>query len=243
MGPSPASAQWGAVTRWETYEGRFALHVNAAYQASSEEFRQLIQQRAYGEDARFDVTNRIAGTAFIDAGGHVRVWRQLSIGATYTELTNLGRFAVTGTVPHPTEFNNDRSVQAEPGTLPHRQRATHIVASWLIPVSTIEKLDVSIFGGPSFFNVTQGVVTSITISEAGPPFTTVNIDQVSQAQHTRNAWGGHVGADFSYMWTTHAGIGGFVRFAGGSVEVPFADGMISLSVGGFQSGGGLRLRF
>jgi hypothetical protein len=45
------------------------------------------------------------------------------------------------------------------------------------------------------------------------------------------------------MWTTHFGLGGSARFTGGSVDVPTENGEVSLSVGGFQVGGGLRFRF
>ena len=45
------------------------------------------------------------------------------------------------------------------------------------------------------------------------------------------------------MWTTYIGLGGFVRFAAGSVDVPSGGGESSVQVGGFQSGGGIRLRF
>ena len=244
MGSSPASAQWGALTRWETYEGRFSVHLNGGYQAATEEFQQTIRQRAYGEDARFMATNTVGTGAFGDVGGFAQIWERLGIGATYSHMSKSGTTALTGTVPHPIEVDNDRSVRAKTETLRHRERATHIHVSWRIPVSAIEKLDVMVYAGPSFFNVTQGVVTGAVISEpSGPPFASVNIDRITQDEHNRNGWGGHAGVDVTYMWTTYVGLGGSARFAGGSVDVPAEDGESSLRVGGFQSGGGLRFRF
>ena len=45
------------------------------------------------------------------------------------------------------------------------------------------------------------------------------------------------------MVARHLGGGIFVRWAGGSVEVPASGGEQSLDVGGFQVGIGLRARF
>ena len=244
MGSSPASAQWGALTRWETYEGRFSVHLNGGYQAANEEFQQTIRQRAYGEDARFTATNTGGTGAFGDVGGLAQVWERVGLGATYSHMSKSWTTALTGTVPHPIEVDNDRSVRTESETLRHRERATHIHVSWRIPVSAIKKLDVMVYAGPSFFNLTQGVVTGAVISEpSGPPFASVNIDRITQKEHNRNGWGGHAGVDVTYMLTTYVGLGGSARFAGGSVDVPAEDGEYSLSVGGFQSGGGLRFRF
>ena len=87
-------------------------------------------------------------------------------------------------------------------------------------------------------------MAGVVITEpSGPPFATVTIDRITQDEHSRNGWGGHACVDITYMWTTHFGLGGSARFAGGSVDVPTENGEFSLSVGGFQGGGGLRFRF
>jgi hypothetical protein len=221
-----------------------SVHLNGGYQATAEEFQQTFQQRAYGEDARFTATNTVGTGAFGDLGGFVQVRERVGVGATYSHMSKSGTTMLTGTVPHPIAFNNDRAVSVETDTLRHRERATHFHLSWRFPVSAIEKLDVTVYAGPSFFNVTQGVVTGVVITEpSGPPFATVTIDQITQDVHSRNGWGGHAGVDVTYMWTTHFGLGGSARFAGGSVDVPIENDEVSLSVGGFQGGGGLRFRF
>ena len=243
-GSSPASAQLGALTQSETYAGRVSVHLNGGYQTATEEFQQTFQQRAYGEDARLTATNTVGAGAFGDVGGFVQFWERVGIGATYSHMSKSGTTMLTGTVPHPIAFNNARPVNVETQTLRHRERATHFHLSWRIPMSAVEKLDVTVYTGPSFFNLTQGVVTGVVITEpSGPPFATVTIDQITQDEHSRNGWGGHAGVDLTYMWTTHFGLGGSARFAGGSVAVPTENGELSLSVGGFQVGGGLRFRF
>ena len=172
---TPASAQWSVL------EGRVAVHIDAGYQAVSDEFQQTIVQRAYGEDARLAVTNTVGTGPFGDVGGFVLVREQLGVGATYSQITKSGTSILTGTVPHPILFGSDRSVTVEVGMLRHRAQATHIHVSWRIAVPAVEKLDLTVYGGPSIFNVAQGVVTGVVISEpSGPPFATVSIDQVTQ---------------------------------------------------------------
>jgi hypothetical protein len=54
-----------------------------------------------------------------------------------------------------------------------------------------------------------------------------------------------VGADASVFFTRVVGIGGFVRYSRGTIEVdePLSEMPQDVTVGGLRVGGGLRLRF
>ena len=226
------------------FEGRFAVHVDGGYQANSNAFQQTVTQRVYGENARVTAVHAVSKGAFGDVGGFFQVWEQLQVGLTYSHFSKSGKTMVTATVPHPILFGSNRSVSFEARTLPHRERATHIHVSWHLDVPSVEELDVTVYGGPSVFYASQGVVSGVVISEpSGPPFSSVRIDRLIKDEHTRNGFGGHVGVDVTYMWTTYVGLGGFARFAAASIKSPSPGGEFSMRVGGFQSGGGLRLRF
>jgi hypothetical protein len=81
--------------------------------------------------------------------------------------------------------------------------------------------------------------------------TTANAIAITRYQTTQvdfdeaGGWGCHVGADVSWFFTGVVGVGGFGRYAPGTVDYadPFTDERRDLKVGGFQGGGGLRLRF
>ena len=231
---SPVEAQEGL-------RGRFALHVNFGYQFGSNELREEIEFRAYGETARFLASHDITGGEEVDVGGFVQVWEQLSVGATFSQTERTDTTAVTGTVPHPLQFGLDRSI-AEVVNLSRREKVTHFHIAWLIPLPQVEKLDIRVMAGPTYFNVTQSSVTGVNVSETGPPFETVDVDAVT-GELVKNGWGGHIGADISYMVHTYVGVGGFVRFTGGSVDLPKGDTAVTTNVGGFQTGGGVRFRF
>ena len=236
---APVSAQW------ETLSGRFTLQINAAWQSSSQELRQTFTEPVYGETARFEAVHDIKGGAMIDGGGSLRVWRELSIGAIYTELNQADSTTVTGTVPHPILFNTDRAIDPELFSLTHRERTTHIFAAWRVPIPQVEGLDVSVYGGPSYINLTQGTITGVGVAESGgPPFSSVTVTDVPIAEYTRNGWGGHIGVNVTYMVTSVFGVGGFVRFSNGTIELPSPeDSTVPTTVGGLQTGGGIRLRF
>ena len=140
--------------------------------------------------------------------------------------------AITASVPHPLFHDRPLRTSATADGLKHSEKAVHLQALWTMPVT--DKIDASFSIGPSFINVSQELVSGITVA-AG----TQNSTPVIETQ-SGTAKGFHVGADLSYMLNPRYGVGGFIRYVGGSVDLPSAP---DLKVGGFQVGGGARLRF
>ena len=219
-----------------------SVHVNGAFQSSTSEFRAKLPFSVYGEPGLLQTDHRTGGGGIIDVGGYVAVWRQLAVGATFTQLGTSDSATMTGSVPHPLITNQPRSVGPESLAFKHREQTTHIHIAWVFPIGSDERLDITISGGPSFFSVTRGVLGDITVTETGPPFSEVMVN-VGTRENTSNAWGGHVGADVTYMVTSVFGLGGFFRFATGSVDIPIASDPVPVDVGGVQAGGGVRVRF
>ena len=64
------------------------------------------------------------------------------------------------------------------------ERAGHIYVSWRLPtdqwsIRQLQEMDISVFGGPSYFSLTQGLVADIGLVEAtGPPFSEVSVAPV-----------------------------------------------------------------
>ena len=127
----------------EALRGRLAFHVNFGYQLGSEELRQRLELRAYGEDARFLTTHDMLGGPVVDLGGSLHVWQRLSVGASYAQTMGSDTAAVTGTVPHPIRFGRDRTIAAQTLDLTREERSAHIHVAWLIDLP-IEKLDVRV---------------------------------------------------------------------------------------------------
>ncbi len=223
-------------------KGRFSVHVNGGFQSGSDSVRRTFLFRAYGEDARFEESHDTESGNILDLGGSFQVWEQLHVGASYTQLTKADSTRLTGTVPNPIAINSPRTIDPQTLSLAHKEQATHVYAAWVVPIN--DKLDVAILGGPSFFNLTHGIVAGVSIREvSGPPWPQVGVNGVTSGEFKKNGIGMHVGADVSYMVTPNFGLGGFLRFADGSIDVPSEGGDRPLNVGGIQTGGGGRLRF
>ena len=227
---------------------RLQLHVNGAYQGSSGRSELETTFRGYGEEVRLLTREEFPGGAHVDAGGSLRVWRRLLLGASFTQLSRSGSGVVTGTVPHPLDMQNDRTLPEHDVALVRQERATHGYVGWRFPVR--ELLEVEFSAGATYYSLRRGIVAHLTpVETSGPPFAEVAV-QVDVGEHTRNGVGFNAGIDVTYMLTPatripQLGIGFFTRMTGGGVSIPFTDSETRrrVSVGGLQAGIGLRARF
>ena len=245
-GSPAAQGRAGFLRRW-LFSERILLHVNGGYQVGDTRYARATEFQAYGEQARFLISEEFAGTSHVDAGGALRLWRGLEMGASYTQVGGSGTAMVSGTVPHPLDAGRDRKVPAQTFALTHWQRATHVYAAWRFRPGRSWSLAFS--AGPTYFNLRQGVVAALTPSEAGgPPFADVDL-RVDTGEHTRNGVGFNAGLDATVMLTPGRlgpglGAGYFVRLTLGSVDVPSTTGARdTYYVGGLQTGAGLRVLF
>ena len=226
---------------------RLQIHVNGAYQASSRQDRIEVSFRTYGEQSKLLTQENFRGAGHIDVGGSLRVWRGLLFGASYTQMSRAGSATVTGTVPHPLDVGQDRTVPEQRVALPYQERATHAYLGWRLALR--DRLDLELLAGGTYFSLYQGVVVHLTPFEAGgPPFSEVGL-QVDTGEHTRSGGGFNAGFDLTYMLTPatrvpQVGVGLFARFTDGRVSLPVTDDTgRRVSVGGVQGGIGLRFRF
>ena len=178
-----------AVAQSGTLGRPVSLHLNGGFQSSAAEFRTDLPFTLYGEDGQFQTDHRVEGGAIVDAGGSVTVWRQLALGATFTELRTSDTATLAGSVPHPLVVGRPRSVGSQGLSFEHRERATHIQIAWVFPIGGDERMDLTISGGPSFFSVTRDVLGNFTVTETAPPFSEVLVD-VERRENTSNGWGG-----------------------------------------------------
>jgi hypothetical protein len=209
------------------------VDVNFGFQPSSRSLSIEANPIVYEEAAIIRSSEDIKSTALIDVMGGYRVWRDLSVvlGLTTTFSTS-GDATVVGAIPHPAVF--DRRVESTKtvSDLKHSERSVHISAMWTTPIS--DKMDGSIFAGPTYVKVKQELVTSVDVPVNTQTFTP------SASEETASVWGFHFGGDVTYLVTPMVGVGGMVRFVRAKADLP---SVADVTVAGFQVGGGLRLRF
>src|SRR4030095_12066170 len=93
-------------------------------------------------------------------------WKRLGIGVGISQFSVATPASLAGTVPHPFFFCRLRPVSGEASGLKREERAIHVQVRGVLPVGA--RLQVMVFGGPSFFQVKQGVVTDFTYTDSYP---------------------------------------------------------------------------
>jgi len=221
MSAAPAAAQ--------TTKNMF-LDLNAGVQVASRTFVVDTSPIVFGETAIISTSHDVGSAGLFDVSAGYRVWRDLSIAIGFSFAGGSADAAMTAAVPDPLFHDRRVVTNATVDSLSHSEKTFYLQALWTIPVT--DKMDASFSFGPSFINVSQELVSSVSVTGGtATPLTETQSD---------TAKGFNVGADLSYMLNPRYGVGGFVRYVGGSVGLP---SVTELKVGGFQIGGGARLRF
>ncbi len=188
----------------------------------------------YGEKAAVASGQQVKGGGFFDVTAGYKVWRNLAAAIGYSHAGSSSDATITASIPDPRFFDRPRSVTASATGLKHSENVVNLMAVWMVPVT--DKVDVGVSAGPSIFSVTQGLPTNVSIVEPGPTVSSVATSDVKKTTAGFNA-----GVDVTYLVTKRVGVGGLARYTWGSADLSGASA--KLTVGGFQIGGGLRLRF
>lgn len=236
---SQASAQ-GA-----TWADRGYINVGWGVESGSSTMTDSQTKTIYEEPATFGTSSTFTSGSLFDVGVGLRLWKNLTAGVAYHQEQNDTEGAATGSVPSPFFFNRPRTLTAaEP--LDRKESATHVTLGWVVPISN--KFDVMVSGGPSFFRLTQEVISSVAHNETGATSSTVNAT-LDTEERSKSVTGYNVGADVTYIaWSNDSirlGVGGFFRFTTAEAEVQMLDAGTAqpTKVGGVQFGFGARLRF
>jgi hypothetical protein len=189
----------------------------------------------YEETATFGSTVGIGASAMFDLSGGLRVWNNIAVGVGFSRYSDTSDGIFTASIPDPVKFDAPHAFTSTATGLKHTESQVHLSVHWLKPVT--DKVDLSFYAGPTFFNVKQDLPSGFTVVPG-----TATIASVTQTQVKENAIGVHIGMDARYLILKNAGVGVFLRFAQGKAKTTAVDsGKIEL--GGFQYGVGLRMRF
>lgn len=218
---------------------RVFISVGGVYQIGANDFVDTATIRENAENGRLETDYTVgAGPAFDVSGGGV-VWRNLVVGVGLTRFSKSTVTSLNASVPHPFFFNQPRSVTGEvSGT--RSELAVHIHAKGVFPVSN--RIVVAVFGGPSFFQVKQSIVSDFDYAESYP-FDTATFSRAAADTQSESQIGFNLGGDFSYFFSRQVGVGVTAQYAGATVEMTVPSGTADVKAGGGQIGGGLRLRF
>ncbi len=183
----------------------------------------------------------IESGAGVDVGAFARVWRNLGLGVSVSQVSRSGDAEFSARYPHPFFFNQARTAESLVTGLDRSETGIHVSAAYL--VTSPARVRIVIFAGPSFYSVSQDVVDDLTVTETYP-YDTVAIAPGARSELSTSLVGFHGGADVSWFFSRRVGVGALVRYAGGSTSAAIGAGeSFDLEAGGLQAGLGLRVRF
>ena len=215
--------------------------VNGGLQSGSKGFSQdrLIDSPLFGpEDGTLTARHSGGNATVFDVAAGARLWRQLGVGVGVSRLSRSETVGLTGQLPHPFFFDRPRAVDGTEAGVAREETALHVHARWGIPVSP--SVEVALFGGPTFFSVTQAFITGIDFDQAYP-YDTATLTAAMTRTQDGSTIGFNIGADIAVYFSRWVGVGGLIRFS--RSEVDLGDGPTTIAVGGLHTAAGLRLRF
>jgi hypothetical protein len=235
---SPVSAQ--TIQQWID---RGYANLNIGFDSGSGSLDDAVTFQLYDENGTKTVQAEQESGAIFDFSVGARVWRNVSAGIGYHRGSNDGEAIVTAVVPHPVVFNQERRGTTTVSDLGRTESAVHLLLGYMIPIN--DKIDVHVTGGPSFFRLSQDVVSDVTFTEQAP-FTSITLTPVL-TERKESVTGGNIGADVTYKLVdtpdVATGVGMFLRYSGAGASVVVIQNEADSDVGGLQVGFGLRVRF
>jgi hypothetical protein len=224
-----------------TWNGRAVISVNGGVQSSARTFSDRITRPLYLEDATFDIDYATESELCFDGGAIVRLWGNLGAGVAVSRYTDDTPATVEGSLPHPFHFNRPRSIEGETPEIRRRETGTHVQVAWM--AAPTNRVRFIIFGGPSWIQAEQGVVTEVRYNEAYP-FDEATFTSVDRVLDKETGTGFNVGVDVIWAFSRNVGVGGLLRYTRATADLSPAEGRsIELELGGLQAGGGVRILF
>jgi len=230
---APATAQ--------TWSERVHISVNGAFQTATNDFSDRFEFEKDLETGSTATDYKVSSAFLFDAGGGVRLWKNLGAGVAVSYFTHSDTASTTTRSPHPFFFNQLREVTGDAPNLNRTETAVHVQAMYFL--NPAGPLRIVLSAGPSFFNVEQQLVTSVVLTEAFP-FDTATFSSAQSQKVKGSAPAFNAGADVMWMLARKVGVGGILRFSRATVDLDVpTNRTISVDAGGFYAGGGLRLLF
>jgi hypothetical protein len=217
------------------------VSIGGAYQVSSHDFDETSTLRVNAEDGQLRRAYKVPAGVALDVAGGATIVGRLGVAVGVSSYSKSADADVSASIPHPFFFNRPRAVSGTANGLTRTERAVHVQARYTLPLNGAWV--VMVFGGPSFFAVSQQFVTSLAYSETYP-FDSAEFRSATIEKASGNKAGFNAGTDVGYFFTRHLGAGATVRYAGTTIDLhPAGGATTSVKAGGLQAGGGLRIRF
>jgi len=213
-------------------EQRAFLNVSAGGQFQTHDFTSVTTFELYDETGSVTANQTVGGGFVFDVTGGYHFARSFAGAIGVSTFNGSGGAASVASIPSPLFVGKPTIKEfdaSQYGDLKQTNVAINFQIVWMTSITP--KLDLAAFGGPSVIHVSQDIASATPV---------LNSTATVERQTATTGKAGNVGVDLTYRINNRFGVGGFIRYLGGSVDLPAIEG---LGIGGVQAGGGIRVRF
>ncbi|HJZ77070.1 MAG TPA: hypothetical protein VKE51_35305 [Vicinamibacterales bacterium] len=183
--------------------------------------------------------------ALFAAGAGVRLVKNVGAGMTTSWFQRSASASFDLRVPSPLAVNRPLALAGSVPDLRRQEVGIHVQGLYAIPIA--DRIRAIVGAGPSVFRIQQDLVRSVEFDTL-PGFTSLAFDQAFTTRVERTVVGFNVGADVTWAFASHFGVGSIVRYSRASATLdPGAETGVSRAIemraGGLQIGAGVRLLF
>lgn len=214
--------------------------------AAEDSYATILDRPLFGETASFAAAYAFPRGASFDFGGGYMITPVVGVGVSIQGTAHLEVPGLSIRIPHPNFFSAHASDATTGDIALTRAEGSINIQAMIVATPGAGRLRVRFFGGPTYFRVTQETIGDIRYNHVWQVFgrgNAVDITNYEFSEVEGTGWGFHGGADVGVFFSRVVGIGGFARFSRGTVELADFSGLYDVTAGGFQTGGGLRLKF
>jgi hypothetical protein len=221
-------------------EPRIYIAADGVYQALHDPVTRRSTFSTFGETGSLTAVYPVAKPPALLGTVVYRVWKAVGIGASISRASSTTDAAVEGDIPHPFFFDQPRAIDGNAPDLARHEIGLHLHLRVVVPVRP--NIAMSLFAGPSRWQVTQDRVDEITFTSSYP-YDTAQFTGAVVEEHRSSAWGFNAGFDVATYFTRRVGVGALLQLATASPKDDGSSSNAETRIGGFRAGGGLRLRF
>jgi hypothetical protein len=230
--PTPAPANAPAA------RPKFRLVANALFLAQTLDYDGTQSLNLYAETGQVNTQYSTKSAVAPDVALQFNFSRNVGVIVAYETASRDGSGNVDASVPHPLYLNRPRTLTTSVSGLNFKQSAIH---PGLAVGGGSEKLEYVVFGGPSFYQVDADLIDTFQPQEVYPYDSVTGT--FTTAKSSKSAVGFHVGGRLDAWLGRSFGLGAQVRYGSAKVDLGSSGNTTSVTAGGFEVGGGLRLRF
>mgnify|MGYP003575777796 CR=1 FL=1 len=209
----------------------FFLNVNVGGQLATRTINAVARKTVYDETATLTSSQAIGPGLVGDFDGGYRIRQDFFAGLLVSFFSNSSDATTSASIPDPVFFNRPKTVTGSTSGLKRSEVAIAPHVTWARTLT--DNFDITFSGGIAFIRLSQDIVGNFDVT---PPQNVV----ILQTSEKANGVGPLAQVDLVYNVKTRWGVGGYLRYAGASVDLP---SQADANVGGMQAGGGIRLRF